>query len=77
MQLSHSVSLLEQLAERDLIAETDVASLREAYRAYRDTVNRLSLQDKPNLLGPEQMREHRDKVLAIWQRHMAEQSEDA
>ncbi|QGX40236.1 bifunctional [glutamate--ammonia ligase]-adenylyl-L-tyrosine phosphorylase/[glutamate--ammonia-ligase] adenylyltransferase [Permianibacter aggregans] len=76
LQLSHSVSLLEQLAERDLIAETDVASLREAYRVYRDTVNRLSLQDKPNLLGPEQMREHRDKVLAIWQRHMAEQSEE-
>ena len=68
LQFSHSVSLLEQLSERDLLPEDIAADLRDAYRCYRDVVNRLSLQDKPIFLANDQLLDRRQKVTACWQR---------
>ncbi|MFZ5844326.1 MAG: bifunctional [glutamate--ammonia ligase]-adenylyl-L-tyrosine phosphorylase/[glutamate--ammonia-ligase] adenylyltransferase [Pseudomonadota bacterium] len=68
---SHSSDLLEALANRGEIDETESLQLRQIYRRYREDVNRLALQDRPARLPQPSYPAERAQVTAIWQRTFA------
>ena len=67
-----NIRILEALKKEGLFSIIDAEALTKAYQAYRTSAHRLSLQQQPNQVPMAQFEQHRQAVLAIWQRLMEE-----
>ena len=63
-----NIRLLEGFAEQGLLPEGDVATLSDAYRAYRAEVHKLTLQERPAMVEGGPFAKQRAAVKRIWQR---------
>lgn len=66
---------VENLEELALLNARDAESLREAYKAFRSVIHRLTLDQKPARLSVTELREsdlehYRTAVIAIWRQIM-------
>ncbi|SFM59555.1 glutamate-ammonia-ligase adenylyltransferase [Ectothiorhodospira mobilis] len=61
-----NVRILETLMETGLIPREDALFLMDTYRAFRDRIHELTLQDQPARVGADDWRQERDRVRQIW-----------
>ncbi|CAM3475896.1 bifunctional [glutamate--ammonia ligase]-adenylyl-L-tyrosine phosphorylase/[glutamate--ammonia-ligase] adenylyltransferase [Parendozoicomonas haliclonae] len=61
-----NIRILEDLETEKLLSIEDVATLTEAYKTYRQTLHRHSMQKKGSSVSGDQLHEHRTKVITIW-----------
>jgi [glutamine synthetase] adenylyltransferase / [glutamine synthetase]-adenylyl-L-tyrosine phosphorylase len=66
LQFSDNIRLLELFAGCGLMAGTDSELLRDAYRAFRIRVHRLTLQEQKAVVDAAEFTAERDGVLRIW-----------
>ncbi|MCF7981235.1 MAG: bifunctional [glutamate--ammonia ligase]-adenylyl-L-tyrosine phosphorylase/[glutamate--ammonia-ligase] adenylyltransferase [Pseudomonadales bacterium] len=76
LQYTDNIRILENLEQLSLIAPQDAESLREAYKAFRSVIHRLTLDQQPARLSVTELRKadldlHRLAVVKIWQLVMA------
>ncbi len=71
-QWPDNVRLLEVMAAHDIISADDADTLREAYLALRSRSHRQALADAGRALDPDELRQEREAVSAIWQRIMVD-----
>ena len=65
-----NIRLLRTLATVGWLDEADAALLADAYRAYRQRLHELALQDAEGVVSETELASHRAAVTAIWQRIM-------
>ena len=61
-----NIRILEALAASGLMAADDAALLTDAYRAFRDRVHELTLQELPAVVPAEAFADYREQVQALW-----------
>ena len=61
-----NIRILDSVEEVGLLPAEDCELLREAYKAYRATGHRQSLQEQSAVIADSEMREYRDAVERIW-----------
>jgi [glutamine synthetase] adenylyltransferase / [glutamine synthetase]-adenylyl-L-tyrosine phosphorylase len=69
---SDNIRQLESLASIDLVSQSTVDVLTEAYRAYRQRLHRLSLEGESSVAPAEEFAAMRAAVTAIWQEAMVD-----
>jgi glutamate-ammonia-ligase adenylyltransferase len=67
---SDTIRQLESVASANLVPQTDVDLLTGAYRAYRASIHRLSLDGASAIVPAQQFREARAGVTALWESTM-------
>lgn len=67
---SDNIRILDACEAEGLLSAAEAEQLREAYKAYRATGHRLSLQEQSSVIKEAEMRGLRDQVRTIWQRVM-------
>lgn len=72
LRYTDNIRLLQGMAGAGLMAKADAELLSNAYRAYRASVHKLTLQDEPALVAAEAFVELRAKVLRLWRALMEE-----
>lgn len=75
LQYTDNIRILENLEQLQLLAAEDAESLREAYKAFRSVIHRLTLDQRPARLPLSELcnanlSAHRQAVMEIWQRVM-------
>ncbi len=68
LRYTDNIRILEQLEQAGLLAVEDAELLREAYKAYRATAHRLSLQNQALRVSGDQFHAYRRGVLSVWNR---------
>jgi glutamate-ammonia-ligase adenylyltransferase len=68
LKFTDNLNLLDAFASCGLLPGEDARLLAEAYCAIRQRINHLALQDKPPLVGAEELVEYREAVARIWHR---------
>ena len=63
-----NIRLLERFAQSNLLSAQEADLLTEAYKAYRSTGHKLTLQQQPNLVPPDMYATERQTVISIWNR---------
>ena len=76
LQYTDNIRILENLEQLALMTSQDAESLREAYKAFRSVIHRLTLDQQPARLSVTELRKadldsHRLVVINIWQQVMA------
>ncbi len=61
-----NIRILEDLARLRLLSGRDARALADAYRAYRQALHRLALQERPALVAEREFRNHRQRVTHVW-----------
>jgi glutamate-ammonia-ligase adenylyltransferase len=67
---------IRQIAALAAVGRLDVqtaARLQEAYREFRRRLHHLSLNDRPPIVGDDELPGERDFVAAVWERHLGRQ----
>ncbi len=67
---SHSVSLLQALADRELLSSDDAQQLISCYKHYRELVNQLALDGQSTLINEPCLVEERQHITTIWQHYL-------
>lgn len=67
---SDNIRILESLTESGHLPAQEAERLREAYLAYRSATHRAALTGEKALGDGEVFREHRETVIALWQRFL-------
>jgi len=70
LEVTDNMRLLDALAESGRLSEQDARNLQAAYLAYRDASHRASLAKRGSLVSSEVFADHREHILALWQRWM-------
>jgi glutamate-ammonia-ligase adenylyltransferase len=65
-----NIRLLEGLALAGVLTEEDARCLDEAYKAYRERMHRLSLQEQPGTVSASEFAALREQVSRVWRRLM-------
>lgn len=65
-----NIRILERLAECGLMAAEDAHLLMDAYRAFRDRVHELTLQEQPEVVAEGEFADYRAEVRRIWRQVM-------
>ena len=77
---SDNIRQLDALEQAGLLSADDASTLRDAYRALRRLVHRLTLEGRGSILGEGELEpsilRHRDPVVRLWQRLMEANSGD-
>jgi glutamate-ammonia-ligase adenylyltransferase len=68
LKFTDNLNLLDAFASHGLLPGEDVRQLAEAYCAIRQRINHLALQEKPPLVGADELLEYREAVARIWDR---------
>jgi glutamate-ammonia-ligase adenylyltransferase len=68
LKFTDNLNLLDAFARHGLLSDEDARLLAEAYCAIRQRINHLALQEKPPLVGTEELVAHREVVARIWGR---------
>ena len=63
-----NIRLLDALGEAGVLAPTEVGTLADAYRRYRDAAHEQALQEQPALVETGRFVREREGVQAIWER---------
>ena len=74
VMFADTIRQLESVASADLVPQSSVDVLTEAYRAYRGRAHRLSLEGVEAIVPAEEFREMRAAVTALWEATMAAKS---
>ena len=69
---SDNIRILEALQKESLFSEQDVQALSDAYKDYRVSTHRLSLQEQDVVVDSEGVATHREAVQKKWQQLMSE-----
>jgi glutamate-ammonia-ligase adenylyltransferase len=72
LKFTDNLNLLDAFASYGLLPGEDVRLLAEAYCAIRQRINHLALQEKPPLVGAEELVAYREAVARIWDRLLGE-----
>jgi glutamate-ammonia-ligase adenylyltransferase len=72
LRYPYTLGLLEAFGVAGLLPADEVETLSGAYRALRQRINHLVLQDAPALVDREELAKERAAVSAIWERLMGE-----
>jgi glutamate-ammonia-ligase adenylyltransferase len=72
VMFSDTIRQLESVASADLVPQSTVDVLTEAYRRYRERAHHLSLESREPVVQAEEFRETRAAVSAIWDATMAD-----
>ena len=67
LRYTDNIRILDGLGAANLLPETDVQLLQEAYKAYRAAAHRLALQKQPGKVPGDQFPDSRRLVQRIWQ----------
>lgn len=67
LDYTDNIRLLAAFAQAGLLAESDVALLSDAYRAYRARVHQLTLQERTAIVGTDEFAAQRARVISVWQ----------
>lgn len=70
LEYTDNIRLLEGFAECGLMTSDDVALLSDAYRAYRASAHRLTLQEQPAVTDVDEFKNYREGVIGIWREWM-------
>ena len=73
LQWTDNIRLLETLTGCGVLAGDDCRLLGDAYRAYRNDIHRLTLQDRPARVEVSRFTDYRGEVRRIWQQVTGEQ----
>jgi glutamate-ammonia-ligase adenylyltransferase len=65
-----NIRILESLIETDLMSRDAAVFLMDTYRAFRDRIHELTLQDQTTRVDAAQWSRERDRVRAYWQQLM-------
>jgi [glutamine synthetase] adenylyltransferase / [glutamine synthetase]-adenylyl-L-tyrosine phosphorylase len=65
-----NIRILERLVECGLLPEADARFLTDTYRAFRDRIHRLTLQESPAVVDAAEFAEEREGVRDLWRRVM-------
>ncbi|AHK80275.1 glutamine-synthetase adenylyltransferase [Ectothiorhodospira haloalkaliphila] len=65
-----NIRILESLIETDLMSRDDAVFLMDTYRAFRDRIHELTLQDQTTRVDATQWSRERDQVRAYWRQLM-------
>jgi glutamate-ammonia-ligase adenylyltransferase len=68
LKFTDNLNLLDAFASHGLLPGADARLLAEAYCAIRQRINHLALQEKPPLVGADELLEYREAVARIWDR---------
>ncbi len=74
-EFSDNIRVLDRCAEEGLLPPATAAALADAYRALRDRVHHLVLQDQPAVVAADALSGEREQVCAAWQRLFTEQAQ--
>ncbi|MNJ66271.1 Glutamate-ammonia-ligase adenylyltransferase [compost metagenome] len=66
LRYTDNIRILDGLGAANLLPETDVQLLQEAYKAYRAAAHRLALQKQPGKVPGDQFPDSRRLVRRIW-----------
>ena len=66
LQWTDNIRLLETLARCGILTDDDCRLLSDAYRAYRATIHRLTLQDQPARVDDGRFDACREQITRIW-----------
>jgi glutamate-ammonia-ligase adenylyltransferase len=72
VMFSDTIRQLESVASADLVPQTRVDTLANAYRAYRERTHRMSLEGGANVVPADQFAAERAAVTAIWKAAMVD-----
>jgi [glutamine synthetase] adenylyltransferase / [glutamine synthetase]-adenylyl-L-tyrosine phosphorylase len=67
-----NIRILERLVATGVLADPDARFLTDTYRAFRDRIHRLTLQESPAVVDAAEFAEEREGVRAMWRRVMEE-----
>ncbi|WP_461537255.1 bifunctional [glutamate--ammonia ligase]-adenylyl-L-tyrosine phosphorylase/[glutamate--ammonia-ligase] adenylyltransferase [Spongorhabdus nitratireducens] len=70
LRFTDNIRITEQLQQADVLSEADASLLREAYKAFRQEIHRLALQNKKAKISGDRFHEYRQGVIRIWQEHL-------
>ncbi len=65
-----NIRILERLVECGLLPEADARFLTDTYRAFRDRIHRLTLQESPAVVDAAEFAQEREGVRDLWRRVM-------
>jgi [glutamine synthetase] adenylyltransferase / [glutamine synthetase]-adenylyl-L-tyrosine phosphorylase len=65
-----NIRILERLVDTGLLPEEEARFLTDTYRAFRDRIHRLTLQESPAVVDSAEFAEEREAVRAMWRRVM-------
>ncbi|MGQ0834315.1 MAG: bifunctional [glutamate--ammonia ligase]-adenylyl-L-tyrosine phosphorylase/[glutamate--ammonia-ligase] adenylyltransferase [Gammaproteobacteria bacterium] len=69
---SDTIRQLESVASANLVPQTTVDGLTDAYRGYRTRAHRLALEDRPAIVRSEEFVRERETVNRVWDATMAD-----
>ncbi|WP_422126655.1 bifunctional [glutamate--ammonia ligase]-adenylyl-L-tyrosine phosphorylase/[glutamate--ammonia-ligase] adenylyltransferase [Thioalkalivibrio sulfidiphilus] len=67
-----NIRILERLVDTGMLPEQDAHFLTDTYRAFRNRIHRLTLQEAPAVVDTEEFAPQREAVRALWRRVMEE-----
>jgi glutamate-ammonia-ligase adenylyltransferase len=73
IDFTDNIRLLGRLGTAGLLAMADVRLLSDAYRHYRATVHRQTLQEQPAVVAQGQFQAEREEVRRLWHQLMEDQ----
>ncbi len=76
-RFTDNIRQLEALARNGLMSAADAERLADAYRAYRQRIHELTLQEEAALVDAEEYAGHRETVVRLWQEWMEESRQKA
>ncbi len=76
LQYTDNIRILDTLEQLALLQSQDTETLREAYKSFRSVIHRLTLDQRPARLSASELKQfnldqHREAVMSIWQKVMA------
>jgi glutamate-ammonia-ligase adenylyltransferase len=74
LRYTDNVRQIDQLMKAEIISADEATLLSDVYRAYRESINRLSLAGRPGLIPAddflaEEFSEFRDSIKDIWRKY--------
>jgi glutamate-ammonia-ligase adenylyltransferase len=77
LRYTDNIRQIEQLMKAEIITAEESTLLSDAYRGYRESINRLSLAGRPGLISSddflaEEFAEFRESIKNIWSRYFEE-----